>query len=374
MNEATVGALAGFLEELAPPAWAESWDNVGLQVGSPRRPVRSVLVALELTGAVVEEAVAVGAQLMVVHHPAIFRPLRALRTDTPAGRRLERLVQVGISLYAAHTNLDQAEGGTNDLLAAAVGLREPEVLSASGEEKLLKLVVFVPQGHVETVRTALAEAGAGHIGNYSHCTFQTEGTGTFLPLEGTRPFLGEKGKLEHVQEYRLETILPEGISRRAVAALIRAHPYEEVAYDLYPLANPGRARGHGRVGQLAQPVTVQELAGRVKTALGAEHLRVVAGEPDRRVERVAVGAGAGGSLVGPAAERGAQALVTGDVDYHDAQEALDLGLAVIDPGHFATERLIVPALAEYLRRRTREAGLAVEILEAQGGRDPFLFL
>jgi len=370
MPKVTIGKIVSFMEELAPPVWAESWDNVGLQVGDPATPVERLLVALELTGSVVEEALQARAGLIVVHHPAIFRPLKAIRLDTPAGARLARLIKADVGLYAAHTNLDQAPGGTNDTLAALVGIREWEVLEPAGQEGYLKLVVFVPRGYEEAVRQALAEAGAGHIGNYSHCTFQAPGTGTFLPLEGTNPFLGQQGKLEYADEYRLETILPERKARAVVQAMIAAHPYEEVAYDLYPLANPGKPRGHGRIGPLAAPTTLGALAERLKAELGLTHVTVV-GDPAKPVATAAVGAGAGGSLVRSAARKGADVLVTGDVKYHDAMDAVDSGLGVIDIGHYSSERIVVKPLAAYLRRRLDEEGLAAEVLEAQAGGNPF---
>lgn len=372
MPEATVGKIAVYMEELAPLGWAESWDNVGLQVGDPGRPVERVLVALELTGGVVEEAIQARTDLVVVHHPPVFKPLKALRFDSPAGRRLERLIQAGIGAYAAHSNLDQAEGGTNDTLAALAGLKEHEVLLKAGEERYVKLVVFVPRGHEDAVRDALGRAGAGHIGNYSHCTFQTPGTGTFLPLEGTNPFLGKQGTLERAEEFRMETIVPESRVQRAVQAMIAAHPYEEVAYDIYPLSIPGRVRGHGRIGRLEQFVTLGALAGRLKEALGISNLRLV-GDLAGKIETVAVGAGSGGMLVPDAARRGADVLITGDVDYHDAQDAADAGLCIIDVGHYASERIVVPPVAAYLRRRLTEDGLTVEVMEAQAGCDPFVF-
>lgn len=367
-----VEQIIRYLEELAPPQWAESWDNVGLQVGDPQAPAGSVLVALELTDGVVEEAVQSGARMVVVHHPPIFKPLKALRFDTAGGRRLQRLIQAGIALYAAHTNLDQARGMTNDSLAAAAGLAEHAVLQQVGEERYQKLVVFVPQGYEDGVRDALARAGAGHIGNYSHCTFQAQGTGTFLPLEGSTPFLGEQGRLERAAEYRLETIIPESRARQAVQAMLAAHPYEEVAYDLYPLANPGPVRGHGRIGPLEQPTTLGALVDRLKGRLAIPHLRMV-GDPARTVSTVAVGAGSGGFLIGAAARRGADVLVTGDVGYHDAQEATDLGLAVLDVGHYGSEAIVVPPLAAYLRERLAADGLPVAVVESQAGCDPFVF-
>lgn len=370
---ATVGTIAAYIEELAPLHWAESWDNVGLQVGDPAAAVQRVLVALELTDAVMEEAERLGCDLVVVHHPPLFRPLKALRFDSRPARRLLRLIRSGIALYAAHTNLDQAPGMTNDTLAAAAGLTECEVLKPTGEERYVKLVVFVPKGHEDAVRDALAGAGAGHIGNYSHCTFQVPGIGTFLPLEGTNPFIGQQGRLERVEELRLETIVPESVAARAVQAMIAAHPYEEVAYDLYPLANPGTARGHGRIGRLGQPVRLAQLAERLKAALRTPAVRIV-GDPDRMVATVAVGAGAGADLIRPAAARGADVLVTGDVKYHEAQEALDLGLALVDVGHYSSEAGAMGALAAYLRERLAGDGHSVEVVESQAGRDPFQFV
>lgn len=373
MHRATVGKISTCVEKRAPRHWAESWDNVGLQVGDPERPVSRVLVALELTDSVLAEAEAAGADLILVHHPAIFKPLQAIRLDTAAGRRLERMLRGGIALYAAHTNLDQAFGGTNDTLAAAAGLQQFEVLAPVVQERYLKLVVFVPRGHEDAVRNALADAGAGHIGNYSHCTFQTEGTGTFLPLEGAQPFTGQQGQVSHEAEWRLETILPESLATAAVAALIAAHPYEEVAYDLYPLANPGRPRGHGRLGRLPAPVTLAELAATLKARLGVRHVRLV-GPADRPVQQIAVAAGSGGQFLADAARRGAQVLITGDLDHHDALDALDLGLALLDVGHWASERIVVPPLAAYLRQQMQAEGLTVDVLEAQSETDPFTTL
>ncbi|HEY8346745.1 MAG TPA: Nif3-like dinuclear metal center hexameric protein [Symbiobacteriaceae bacterium] len=373
MSKVTIGTITALLEELAPPEWAESWDNVGLQVGDPGRPVQRLLVALELTDGVVEEAVRLGASLVVVHHPPLFRPLKAIRLDTPAGARLERLIKAGIGVYAAHTNLDQAPGGTNDTLAQLVGLKDWEVLEPAGEERYFKLVVFVPRGYEDAVRQAMAEAGAGHIGNYSHCTFQAPGTGTFLPLEGTNPFLGQQGRLEYADEYRLETIVPQRRVSAVVKAMIAAHPYEEVAYDLYPLANPGKVRGHGRIGKLETPTTLGALAERLKQELGLAHVAVV-GDPHRTVATVAVGAGAGGSLVQTAARRGADVLVTGDVKYHDARDAADAGLGVIDIGHYSSERIVVRPLAAYLRQRLAEKGLEADVVEYQAVENPFRYL
>ncbi len=367
---ATVADVMAVMEDWAPLSWAESWDNVGLQIGDPRRPVGRVLCALELTDAVLGEAQSTGADLLVVHHPPIFKPLKALRFDTgAAARRIEALIRGGIALYAAHTNLDVASGGTNDLLAARVGLMAAAVLHPAGEEKTLKLVTFVPREHGDAVRAALAAAGAGVIGNYSHCTFQSPGTGTFRPLAGANPFLGQVGELESADELRLEVVVPQSRLVAAITAMKQAHPYEEVAYDLYPLANPGTVRGHGRIGPLEQPATVAALAARVREALQVPFVRV-AGDPDRVVTTAAVGAGSGAMLIRTAAARGAHVLVAGDIGHHDAHDALDAGLCLIDPGHFATEQPVVAAMVARLQAGLPDRGWQVPVAAATAGRDP----
>ncbi len=346
------------LERLAPRSLAAGWDNVGLLVGSPAQEIASLLVTLDVTPQVAERAAAEGVDMIVAHHPLIFKTLNAIRTDTPQGRTLAALLAAGIAVGAVHTNLDAADGGVNDVLAARLGLTELRPLVVDGRERLLKLATFVPESHVEEVRQALAGAGAGHIGNYSHCTFQVPGTGTFLPLAGTKPFIGEQGKLEYAAEYRLETILPEDAAPRVIDAMLRAHPYEEVAYDLYALENPGREFGLGRMGRLAAPEPFAAFAARVKTALGLSQIRV-AGPTDREVATVAVCGGSGASLLSAAA--GADVFVTGDVKYHEALEAAAAGLTMVDAGHFATERPVVEALVAHLTACAADGGWNVAI-------------
>jgi len=350
--------IVAALERLAPRSLAAGWDNVGLLVGDPEQEVATLLVALDVTPQVAELAVAEGVDMIVAHHPLILKSLNAIRTDTPQGRTLATLLSAGIAVAAAHTNLDAAAGGVNDALAARLGLTGLRPLVVDGRERLLKLAVFVPEDHVENVRQAIAAAGAGHIGNYSHCTFQVAGTGTFLPLEGTNPFLGEQGKLEYAAEYRLETILPEAAAPRVIDAMVRAHPYEEVAYDLYAMENPGREFGLGRIGRLASPEPFAAFAARVKAALGLDRLRV-AGPTDREVATVAVCGGNGANLITAAA--GADVFVTGDVKSHEALEAAALGLTLVDAGHFATERPAVETAAAHLAACAADGGWNVAI-------------
>lgn len=348
------------LERLAPRKLAEEWDNVGLQLGSPAQETVKVIVALDLNEAVVTQAEAKGANLIVCHHPLIFKPLSKIRTDLPEGRLLARLIKADIAVYAAHTNLDIAAGGVNDVLAGRLGLRSIEGLAATGEEKLCKLTVFVPESHWQKTADAMTRAGAGHIGEYSNCTFRTRGTGSFLPLEGANPYIGSRGKLEEVEEIRLETILPESISRRVVKAMLAAHPYEEAAYDLYPLNNQAKQYALGRIGLLPQPLEAQAFVDLVKSALGVDKLRV-AGMRDKVVHKVALCGGSGASLLGKAAFAGADAYLTGDVKYHEAQGAAEAGLLLLDAGHFATEWPVVEMLRAYLTSEAQKLKWKLEI-------------
>ncbi|MDI6871838.1 MAG: Nif3-like dinuclear metal center hexameric protein [Bacillota bacterium] len=356
------------MERIAPRRLALDSDRerVGLAVGSPESLIERVMVALDPTPEAVAEAVDKGAGLLITHHPLLFRPLPAVRTDTPVGRVVASAFAHNLALFSAHTNLDVVEGGVSSLLAERLGLKEVEVLEETERERLLKLVVFVPESHVEAVRQALGDAGAGHLGNYSHCTFGVSGTGTFLPQQGAEPYVGERGVLARVAEVRLETILPESLLEAVLQAMRRVHPYEEVAYDVYPLCNQGKAAGLGRIGRLPEPRPLGEFIAAVKSALGVDEV-AYAGELDRPVVRVAVCGGSAGDLVPKAVCRGADVLVAGEVKYHDGLLARQEGLAVVAAGHDATERLVVPALARRLRQEADRLRWEVEVLEAGPG-------
>jgi len=360
------------MERLAPKHLAEDWDKVGLQVGTLQKEVKKVLVTLEVTEAVVQEAVQEQADLIIAHHPVIFRPLNHLITDYSQGRKLELLIKHDIAVYASHTNLDITEGGMNDWMAEALQLSGVKPMQEQDAEKLFKLVVYVPVDHHERVLQAIFEAGAGWIGNYSHCSFNVEGTGTFLPQEGTDPYIGQAGKLERVQEIRIETIVPDSVRKAVVQAMLKAHPYEEVAYDLYELIARGKPRGLGRVGTLAEPVTLEAFANQVKEALRVSHVRVV-GPLDRMVRKVAVLGGSGSKYVRDAIRSGADVYVSGDIDYHTAQDALADGICIIDPGHHV-EVLMREKVARYLQQQLAEAGYATEAIASDVPTDPFTHL
>lgn len=357
------------MERIAPRAMAEDWDNPGLLVGSSAQDVARVFVCLDVSEAVIARAVQVRADLIISHHPLLFRPIKQLRTDLPLGRMLAQLVKNDIAVFAAHTNLDSAPGGVNDLLAQRLGLIEVRPLTETYREKYTKLVVFVPETHAEAVRAAIGKAGAGQIGDYSQCSFRVKGTGAFLPLPGARPFLGKPGVLETVEEVRLEAILPQRIAPRVVRAMLRTHPYEAVAYDLYPLDNVIGATGLGRIGKLPQPQSLRAFCDAVKAALGLAQLRLAAGDQGTMVQKVALCGGSGADLAPKAAYGGADVFVTGDVKYHDAQKALECGVALVDAGHFGTEFPIVAYLAERLREIGAAQRWDVEILCDTESRD-----
>jgi dinuclear metal center YbgI/SA1388 family protein len=357
------------MERLAPKHYAVPDDNIGLQIGSAAKEIRNVLVTLDVTPAVVEEAAALKAELIIAHHAVIYRPLAHLRTDTPAGALAASLLRQDISVYISHTNLDTAEGGINDWMAEALDLTGRDVLEEVHTDKLFKLVVYVPESHHETVRTAMFSAGAGWIGNYSHCSFNIEGTGTFLPQEGSDPFIGKPGRLTQSKEIRLETVVPLSARKKVISAMLKVHPYEEVAYDLYSMDLKGRSFGLGRVGVLPAEESLDQFAERVKVAFHVPFVRMV-GDGSRQIRKVAVLGGAGAKYIRHAVFAGANVLVTGDIDFHSAQDAEAAGLAIIDPGHHA-EKIMKSKTASWLAGQLRDEGYDTEVFASQVDTEPF---
>lgn len=324
------------IETWAPKQLAYDWDHVGLQVGSHQQKVKKVLISLDVLESVVDEAIELGVNLIIAHHPLLFKPLKKIDVNTPQGRTIAKLIKHEISVYAAHTNLDIAEGGVNDLLCQKLQIKTTDHVVPVTEERLYKLKVFVPLDHAREVRDAISQAGAGHIGNYSHCTFQTKGQGTFKPLQGTNPYIGKIDEVEYVDEYKIETIVQESILAKVIQAMIEAHPYEEVAYDIFPLHQIGKSYGLGRIGQLPNQMTVEQLALQVKQVFSLDHVRVI-GKHDKNINQVAVIGGSGEKYIHAAKMKGADVLITGDMTFHQAQIAKDIGLVVIDAGHYIEE-------------------------------------
>lgn len=360
------------LEQWVPKSLAFEDDRVGVLVGTINRPLKKVMVTLDVLENVADEAAEEDVDLIVAHHPVIFHPLRHIFPDQGQGKIITKLIKNDIAVYAAHTNLDVAEGGVNDMLAERLSLERTSILKPTGREPLFKLVVYVPETHIESIRKVLGDSGAGFIGAYSHCTFTALGEGTFLPRAGTHPYIGQAGKLERVPEGRLETIVPEHRLEDVVRKMIDAHPYEEVAYDVYPLKNGGKAYGLGRIGGLSRPVSFRQLCEDVKQKLQLEGLRAV-GPLDEEVRTVAVCGGDGNSLVPYAKTQGADVLITGDLYYHTAHDALLAGLKVIDAGHHI-ESIMKARVRDFLQDVVRQEGCDTEVIVSESKTDPFQFM
>lgn len=329
-----------------PPHTADGWDAVGLVYGDPDAQVAKVLFAVDPTLEVAQEAAEWGADLLVVHHPLFLEAVHGVPATTPKGRTLATLIGSGCALLTAHTNADRAVDGVSDALAGALGLTDVVPVKAQGPDALDKLTTYVPVAAADAVRSALAEAGAGTLGDYDTASFSTPGEGRFRPREGADPVIGRVGEVEVVEEVRIEAVLPRSRRTAVVVALLAAHPYEEPAYDVIELADPGTAAsGTGRIGQVA-PTTLRGFAEDVARALPeTAHGVRVAGDPDRPVQRVAVCGGAGDFLLDAVLRSGADVYVTSDLRHHPAAEFLEKdGPALVDVAHWAAESTWLPVV------------------------------
>jgi len=322
------------LEHAAPLAYQESYDNAGLQCGDPQQEVRGVLIALDCTPAVVDEAIARGCNVVVTHHPLIFKPLKRLTGANEVEQTLLKAIKNDVALYAAHTNLDNVRHGVNRKLAEKLGLTNLRILDPK-TGMLGKLIFYVPPTHTEAVLDALYAIGAGQVGDYSACSFRTDGVGTYTPGAGTQPFQGTPGQPETAQEQRAEVLLPLHLHHTALRALRQAHPYEEVAYELIKLENTNQDVGSGMVGELPEPLAPAAFRARLRTALGVPVVKYT--EFEQPIKKVALCGGAGSFLLGKARAAGAQAYVTGDLKYHEYFGA-EGQLMLCDVGHFESEQ------------------------------------
>lgn len=334
-----------------PPGTADAWDAVGLVAGDPDAEVGRVMFAVDPTVEVAREAVEWGADLLVVHHPLFLTPVSSVAATTPKGRTLHTLTAGGCALLTAHTNADQAESGVSESLALALGLTDLAPIRPAPSAPLDKVVAFVPLADADAVRTAMTDAGAGRLGDYDSCTWTGTGEGRFRPLEGATPAVGRLGDLEVVEEARVEAVVPRSRRTAVVRALLAAHPYEEPAFDVVPLADPGLARtGTGRVGTVEE-TTLAAFAERVAAALPATaHGVRVAGDPERVVRRVAVCGGAGDFFLDELARSDVDVYVTSDLRHHRAGEFLEHdGPALVDVAHWAAEWTWLPVVEARLR-------------------------
>lgn len=367
MGQVTHAQIFKVIEKWAPKKLAYNWDNIGLQIGTDEDTTKAVLVTLDVVESVVDEAIQTGANLIIAHHPLLFNPLQQIDVCSVKGKIIEKLIKHDITVYAAHTNLDIAKGGVNDLLCDKLQITDREHLLNVYSEKLYKLIVYVPQTHEKQVREVLGQAGAGHIGNYSHCAFTSKGEGTFRPSDGTNPFIGKVNEQVYVNETKIEVIIEAEKTDDILSVLFDVHPYEEVAYDLFPLKNEGTSYGLGKIGNLPKEMTLNELCQHVKQSLDLPALRVV-GHLNKKVKKVAVLGGSGEKYYDVAHKRGADVYITGDMTFHQAQDAEQSGLSIIDPGHYI-EAIMVEATVDYLQNKCQE----VNVIGSNINTNPFQF-
>jgi dinuclear metal center YbgI/SA1388 family protein len=356
-----------FFEEWAPGWTAWKSDNVGIQIGRRSRKISNLLVALDVNPDIVKEAAEINADLIVTHHPLLFRPPPSISDSDAVGSLVLSLAEKKIALFSAHTNLDCAAGGVSFALAHALGITTPAFLVPM-KDTMVKIAVFVPKQHADRVATAMEKAGAGVIGEYRSCSFRVNGKGTFRGSEDSTPAIGKPLQLEEVEEVRLEMIVPRPRVTSVIAAMKSAHPYEEVAYDLYTLENGNPNVGMGAVGNLPRQMTFRSFLTHVKNVLHASTLRY-SGSPNHAVKRVAVCGGSGSELVDDAIRAEADVFVTADVRYHAFQAASDR-IAMVDAGHYETEHVVLSTIADRLRSWAKSKGERLVVTVTKQSTNP----
>ncbi|HLP73905.1 MAG TPA: Nif3-like dinuclear metal center hexameric protein [Bacteroidales bacterium] len=340
--------LCSYLDSVVPLSFQESYDNSGLQAGDPENEITCALLTIDVTEDVVHEAVRTGCNIIISHHPLIFGGIKKVTPATSAGSILFDCIKNGIAVYSAHTNLDIAHGGVSRKMAEKLGLKNIKVLQPL-ENQLLKLVTFIPVSHLDRVRDAVFEAGAGFIGNYDSCGFTVQGLGSFRGNENANPFAGEKGKLHYEEEVRFETVLFSYMKEKVVKALLSSHPYEEVAYDLYRLENMNVDAGLGCTGELPESIDEKTFLEKTADVFGSRGLRY-SNFTGKKISKVAVCGGAGSSLLRNAVASGADAFITADIKYHTFFDA-EGKILLIDAGHFETEKFASELLKELIIKK-----------------------
>lgn len=360
--------IAARIDELIPLKLAQDWDNVGLLIGDSQKNVKNVLLTIDITRDVVAEAKELETDLIVSYHPVIWDGLKKITAEGPAGVVYD-LIRSGIAVFSIHTALDAAVGGVNDGLAEIIGIVNSEPIGdyvANPAVDNYKLIVFVPVKSVAKVSNAIFAAGAGAIGNYSHCGFAAEGTGTFLPQKGAKPAIGKRGKLEKVDEIRFETIVPGARLNDVVAAMKKAHPYETPAFDVFKLRDTEVPFGLGRIGELAKPTRIKQIIERIKKVTGAKAVGLV-GEQNRLVRRAAVCAGSCGKIINSVIAARADLYLTGELKHHQALAAQEAGLTCICLSHTVSERFILKKFTKQLQKKIK----TVKINISKKDSDPF---
>lgn len=340
--------IIGFLNHYAPLSLQESYDNAGLLIGDESEEIEGVLITVDVTEEIVDEAIQMNCKLIVAHHPLIFEGLKKITGSNYVERIVKKALVNDIAVYASHTNLDNLWGGVNTKIADKLGVKNYSLLSPL-KEKLLKLVYFVPVDHAEATRRAVFEAGAGHIGDYDSCSYNLEGFGTFKAGEGTDPFVGKQGQIHQENEMRIEVILPDYLQSRVLNSLLRAHPYEEVAYDLYPLKNQFDRAGMGVIGELDHEMKEIDFLNHLKETFDANGVRY---SPllNKKIKKVAICGGSGSFLIKKAITQGADVFVTGDMKYHQFFDA-DKKILIADVGHYESEQVTKELFYEILTKK-----------------------
>lgn len=367
--------IIGLLTDLAPQNYAYNWDNVGIQSGSLNQKTENVLVSLDITKEVLNEAKEKNCNLIISHHPVIFDELDSIHDQTATGRLIIDSIKNDITLYSAHTNLDVAKGGLNDYLADLLDINNLEGLSLKKKKNYYKLVVFGPEKSLEKIRDEILNNDAGQIGNYSKTSFVAKGEGTFKPEKGSNPHIGEAGKMARVNEFRFETIIKEENLSKIINLLNKVHPYEEVAYDVYPLENnfSDENISLGRIGQLDSSCNLIDYVKKIKEKLSLPYLRYY-GNNNSEIKKVALCSGSGADLISKAKYSGADLYITGDVKYHEAQHAEELGLNLIDAGHYGTEKVVKNLLYSYLSKKVSEKNYNVNIIKSNINTNPWKYI
>lgn len=350
----TLRDVVAVLDELYDPRWADGWDAVGTVAGDPDAPVRSILFAVDPVQAVADEAVGLGADLLVTHHPLYLKGTTSVAASTPKGRVIHTLLTGGVALHTCHTNADAPPLGVSEAMAEALGLRDIQPLDDDLDPGLDKWTVFVPLDDADAVAAAMHEAGAGRLGDYDRAQFQSRGVGSFRPLAGASPTIGGIGEVEYVDEVKVELVAPPRMREAVRAALLKAHPYEEVAYDLIETVPRPSGRGSGRFGELETPMPLGAFAEHVRAVLPAHQGATrIAGDLDREVRRVALCGGSGDFLLARADGVGADVYVTSDLRHHPVSEHLERpgACAVVDVPHWAAEWTWLPVAAREVTER-----------------------
>lgn len=349
-----------FLESWAPKGIAWEKDNVGLQIGNTTDDTRGILLTLDVSLDAIEKSVNERCNLIISHHPLFFHPLKQINLQEMKGKIIEFAIRNKITIYAAHTNLDFSKDGVSFVLAKNLGLTKIDFLE-NAESTQYKLVTFVPEQYVEKILIKLSDAGAGIIGNYTHCSYQIKGYGTFFGLENTNPVIGEKGKLERVEEIRLEMIFDKWNLSRVLKTLLDNHPYEEPAYDIYPLQNQNVNYGYGAIGYLKKNMILTNFVSFVKKKLRSPSIKYTSGKK-KFIHKVAVCGGSGAELIRNAIEKNCDAFVTADIRYHDFLDYGDL-ISLIDAGHFYTEVPILDELQSRLKKLISQKKSSTKIIQ-----------